>query len=244
MSKKQVIHQGPALSAQPYVNALKMSNITDPVIMEILVDRLGSDARLVVGLSRTCTRYRNVFPYTEHMENLTRRLMGLTEMVLQGIKMKLEVKAESFLCKKLRAWQVTALWAGSSDHGSGKSTGTILIGKCAASLSIVGENTWNGFKDSFWGIQDLQDLKQCLASHITLCHELPENLQPLPSNIRHRHRDTVSWDSARAFYTWRATRPGYATWNDRGRDPRAVGPGTMTIHRGGNLSSTQRVRMI
>lgn len=118
---------------------------------------------------------------------------------------------------RARTWLITAR-CGRESVKVFEHIGVIRAGKCSAILTIIGETKWTMHKDSFYGIQDLDALKRCMLAHTILCHELPENLPQLPAAVVHRHRDNVPWTFARAFYVWRATRPGYETWNGGNRN--------------------------
>jgi hypothetical protein len=117
--------------------------------------------------------------------------------------------------------------------------GLLRLCKSSLTLHMMGRwSLWNVFKDSFHGIQSLDSLKKCLATHTILCHEDPAGLPPLPETVKHRHRDNVPWTWARAFYVWRATIRQRDAWS--GRD--ISWSHTMVLTRGTN--SLGRVRMI
>jgi hypothetical protein len=199
--------------------------ILDPVILETITEGLQNDARLVSLLSQTCKAYRDSFPTTYAMHDLQDWLIWQEAMGSSWIRCK---DTEVFNWAKITFTGKPRTWLLKADCGR-KSVmlfdiiGVIRVGKCSAKLTIIGEARYTMHKDSFYGIQDLETLKACMKSHAILCHEMPENLPRLPATVVHRHRDTVPWTFARAFYVWRATLRGYETWNGgRSNEPDEV----------------------
>lgn len=189
--------------------------LLNPAIIEIISDTCKRDARLVSLLSQTCTTYRDAFPITDEMHDLADWLIwqepreGST--IFFGARMIFNWVEITFTGQP-RTWLLKAE-CGRKSVMIFNILGVIRVGKCSAKLTIIGESVHTMHKDSFYGIQDLETLVACMESHTILCHELPENLPRLPATVVHRHRDSVPWTFARAFYVWRATLYGYETWN-------------------------------
>lgn len=196
-----------------------------PAITEIITDTCKRDARLVSLLSQTCKTYRDSFLTTYEMHDLQDWLIWQEPLRKSSIKYgghEIFDWAKISYAGQARTWRIAAE-CGQRASRKFQTSGVIHVGKCSAKMIIYGESRLNSYKDSFYGIQDLQTLKTCLATHTILCHELPENLPRLPETVVHRHRDTIPWTFPRAFYVWRASRPGYETWNwSRHRDQDVV----------------------
>jgi hypothetical protein len=196
-----------------------MSRLLAQPITDILLDKYAPDAHVASLLSQTCKFYRDAFPVTEEMWDLTDWLVsreGLAEgesIDCMGGRLIFR-QARIVFAGRPRCWRITARLDRKNNEGF-ENVGLIVLGKQTASLVIVGESRWDVFKDSFQGIRGVHCLLDCLRWHTTLCHEKPEDLPPLPPGVRHRHRDNVPWTWARAFYVWRAVRPGGETWNQR-----------------------------
>jgi hypothetical protein len=225
-----------------------MSRLLTPPITEILLDKCASDAHVVSLLSQTCKFYRDAFPVTNEIWDLTDWLISREELAegesidCVGGRLIFRQARISFT-GRARCWRISARLDRKNQQPF-ENIGLISLGKQTASMVIVGESHWDVFKDSFQGIRGVHSLLDCLRWHTILCHELPENLPPLPSGVRHRHRDNVPWTWARAFYVWRAVRSGYETWNG-GRSSAVVGSGVMTLYHGDDSDEIEpRVRMI
>jgi hypothetical protein len=233
-----------------------MSRLLAAPITDLLLDRYASDPRLVSLLSQTCKIYRDGFPTTGDMWELNDWLISREGLAhwgsIEGPGGRLLfphhwrafrlLEARVVFTGRPREWRIyTQL--NRKNRETFENSGLIVLGKHAASMVMVGESRWDVFKDSFQGIRSLPALLDCLCRHAILCHEIPENLLPLPPGVRHRHRDNVPWTRARAFYVWRAARPGYETWNG-GRSLETTGSGVMILHTGGSDSVEPRVRMI
>lgn len=195
------------------------ARILEPVMVDLVTDKYQNDARIVSLLTQTCKTFRDTFPITYDMHDLADWLLWHQDMSRCEINAnEFDSSYEVFDWAKISHTGRTRTWllharcrrknANTFEH-----VGVIRVGKCSAILTIVGECRDTMHKDSFYGVQSLETLKTCLLSHVILCHELPENLPRLPLTIVHRHRDSVPWTFVRAFYVWRASLPGYETWN-------------------------------
>ena len=181
-------------------------------ILSVLIDQFHASPHVVSLLSRTCKSFRDGFPRTQGMRDLTDWLVRQealldSRVVDGGNAVFRDCKIERGK-RGGREWRVKARCGRKMSGFLFDHLGVIRVGKCSASLVILGwYRECEQFKDSFYGIQDLDALNKCLASHTILCHEMPEKLPDLPKTVVHRHRDNVPWTFARAFYVWRATRP-------------------------------------
>lgn len=188
-----------------------MSRLLEPVTLDIVSDRLASDPKLVSLLSRACKAYRDAFPVAQGMRDLADWLAAQERLedstvVSEGTHIVFKRCQIRRGKRGGQEWRLTATCGRKMAGLFFDHRGVIRVGKCSATLVILGSySTSVQFKDSFYGIQDLETLKQCLASHTILCHEMPENLPCLPKTVVHRHRDNVPWTFARAFYVWRAS---------------------------------------
>lgn len=194
-------------------------------LIEILAEAYKHDARTVSMLSQTCRAYRDGFQTTDEMYDLMDWLIRqepIEDSLIVSDGHTVFNRAKISYTGRPRMWLITGE-CGRESVKVFEHIGVVRAGKCSAKLTIIGETKWTMHKDSFYGIQDLDTLKRCMISHTILCHELPENLPRLPTTVVHRHRDTVPWTFARAFYVWRATKAGYETWNKgRNGDPDEV----------------------
>ena len=190
-----------------------MGSLVQSVMLDLVSDRLAGDAKLVSLLSRTCKAYRDAFPVAPGMLDLEDWLIAQERLedstvVSEGTHIVFK-RCQIWRGKRGgQEWRLTATCGRKMAGLFFNHRGVIRVGKCSATLVILGSyRTSVQFKDSFYGIQDLETFKQCLASHTILCHEMPENLPCLPATVVHRHRDNVHWTFARAFYVWRASLP-------------------------------------
>jgi hypothetical protein len=216
------------------------SKLLNPVVMELMVDRFGSHCEVSPRLSCACKAYNRVLPVPEGVKGLREWLVqqDLLEdsVIYDGLHM---VFAK---CKIVqtgqREWRFSA-YCGRRTSQVFHNSGLIRLGKYSLTLRIMGWwSQWNVYKDSFHGVQNLDSLKKCLATHTILCHEDPAGIPTLPDTVRHRHRDNVPWTWARAFYVWRAAIRQKDAWS--GRD--MMWANSMVLTSGPN--SIGRVRMI
>jgi hypothetical protein len=211
-----------------------------PVIMDLMVDRFSGCSEVSPRLSCACKAYSQALVMPAGVKDLSDWLQeqDLLEdsTVYDGLHMVFGK------CKIVqtgpRAWRLAA-YCGRRTSQVFHHLGLLRLCKSSLTLHMMGRwSLWNVFKDSFHGIQSLDSLKKCLATHTILCHEDPAGLPPLPETVKHRHRDNVPWTWARAFYVWRATIRQRDAWS--GRD--IAWSHTMVLTRGTN--SLGRVRMI
>jgi hypothetical protein len=191
------------------------ARILEPGVIDLMTDKYQTDARVVSLLSQTCKTFRDSFPTTYAMHDIADWLVWNQELSRCEINLNGDDAfdwAQVSRTRRTRTWLIHARCRRNSVN-TFEHLGVIRVGKCSAILTIVGESRDTMHKDSFYGVQSLETLKTCLLSHAILCHELPENLPRLPPTVVHRHRDSVPWTFMRAFYVWRASLPGYETWN-------------------------------
>jgi hypothetical protein len=177
--------------------------LTDPVIVEIVTDRLQKDARQVALLSQTCRPFRDGFPTTYEMHDLADWLIWQEQLENSTIEAKSRqvfTRAQISYSGQRRTWVIKA--QGGRQSSEWNHVGVIRLGKCSATLTILGETEWTMHKDSFYGVDNLQTLHTCMLSHVALCHEMPEIPHRLPEKVVHRHRDSVPWTVTHAFHKW------------------------------------------
>jgi hypothetical protein len=184
-----------------------MSGLLHPAIMEALVERFGECSEVSPRLSCACKAYSQALVMPAGVRDLADWLTEQDRLedstVYDGQHMVFGK------CKLVqtgpREWRLAA-HCGRRTSQLFHHSGVLRLGKSSLTLRILGRwSQWNVFKDSFHGIQGLESLKKCLATHTILCHEDPAGLPALAETVRHRHRDNVSWTWARAFHVWRAT---------------------------------------
>jgi hypothetical protein len=188
-----------------------------PVIMDLMVDRFGGCSEVSPRLSCACKAYSQALVMPAGVKDLSDWLQeqDLLEdsTVYDGLHMVFGK------CKLVRMgpreWRLSA-HSGRRTSQLFHHSGLLRLGKSSLTLRILGRwSAWNVYKDSFHGIQSLESLKKCLATHTILCHEDPAGLPYLPKAVKHRHRDNVAWTWARAFYVWRATIRQREAWSGR-----------------------------
>jgi hypothetical protein len=186
-----------------------MTGIMHPVIQEILLQQLAQDPWLIPALDRTCKAFRDQIQTTKDSLEIQAWLQARVgrdhgvEADGHEIFTYCDISPDS---RSNRVWRLDAR-LGRRSFRLFYTTGLIAVHKNCCSMSLLGDDGDRMFKDSFRGIPDLQTLVSCMSTHGILCHQLPQNLSPLPEQVRHRHRDTVPWTSRRALFVWWASVP-------------------------------------
>ena len=188
-----------------------MSGLLHPALVELLVDRFSGCSEVSPRLSCACKAYSQALVMPAGVKDLSDWLQeqDLLEdsTVFDGLHMVFGK------CKIVQTgqweWRLAA-YCGRKTSQVFHHSGLLRLCKSSLTLCILGRwSRWHVFKDGFHGIQSLDSLKKCLATHTILCHEDLERLPRLPEGVVHRHRDNLNWTWVRAFYVWRAeTRRG------------------------------------
>ena len=184
-----------------------MAQILEPVVMDAMVDRCKTDLQVVSLLSQTCKAYHEALPCTDNIKKMREWLNERERKAFGHIWVGPDLvfyraRVAPFSPNK-NGWKLQGE-CGRRSTGLFDHVGVIRLGKCVASLIILGEGWGHTNKDSFHGILDLGGLNACFLWHTILCHQIPENLPPLCGSIRHRHRDDVPWTVGRVFSVWRS----------------------------------------
>ena len=177
-----------------------------PVIQEILIQRFAQDPWVIPALDRTCKAYRDQIQTTEECQLIQSWLQERARLD-DGVESDGdEVFTYCDISKHERVWRLNAR-LGRRSFRLFYTTGLIAVHKNCCSMTLLAKGGDHSFKDSFRRIPDLPSLLSCMATHGILCHQLPQNLSPLPEQVRHRHRDTAPWTSRRALFVWWASVP-------------------------------------
>ena len=194
-----------------------MACLLHPTIQEILVQQFAPDPWVLNALDRTCKAFRDQIQTTKACAEIQAWLVARTSLyqeVYAGSFLDQEVYGEHeiFTYCDISAGSTSRVWRLNARLGRRSfrlfyTKGLITVHKNCCSMTLLGDDGKQTFKDSFRRIPDLPSLLSCMATHGILCHQLPQNLSPLPEQVRHRHRDTAPWTRRRALFVWWASVP-------------------------------------
>ena len=182
--------------------------------MDILADRLDHDAQVVHTLGQTCKGWRQAFRVTDEMEEVLAWLDqrdGGPMLYVEHEGVSIFLSADVIRMSR-NSWRLSTQ-SGRKSAGLIYHDGLLRIGKCAVSLVMHSYGWGVDHMSRAYGLLDLDTVCHALQTCAILAHELPENVTPLAHGAVFKHRQHGPWDARRAFYTWRAARKGYETWN-------------------------------